>query len=278
MAFVETLRRLDVPFSPERPRNVERVVLPEVEIPVIGQSVRLAMHTDNITGVLNFLRSLPASELSSLQVEGRVLTDEQFARLTQHPAYRFFMSGRLQRVADSAQTEILAYVLPRDFDISTEEARRLIALPFSPSTLARDLNYQTGWRCAEGLVQSWLESGNPNTFIPMLGACNEFNIGSDTLSSQRLEEIAAAIQLHLAEQQLWVSRTLSTPLARFSTTIPLSNPFPKSSILEFKNQKDFRRIEIIKNLNGSSLIKDLLIMSKSNKFPEKILFRDFLNK
>ncbi len=244
MVSLETRLVSDIPYSPEQPCNVTLVVLPETEIPLAEQYVRLAMHTDNIRGLLEVLRSLPNTDRSLLQIEGRVLTDEEFARLSQHRVYRFFMSGRLQRVSFSEQAEILAYVLPRDFDISTEEASRLVTLPFSPSSLARNLGFKTGYYDADVLVEQWLASGNPNRFIPMLGACNEFNIGSDILSGHRLEEIAAKIRSSLAEAQTWVSQPWPSSLARLANIIPLSTPFNDNSKIIFNNL-DFKNYPIL---------------------------------
>ncbi|MBI2029331.1 hypothetical protein HYT02_02865 [Candidatus Gottesmanbacteria bacterium] len=201
MEVVHTQLQPDIQFTKEKPQNIHVVVLPEVTIPSSGHRVKLSLHTDNVGNLLRFLYSLPEEEISSLLIEGRYLSQDQFNELSNHPLYRFYTSLRTTKVLISEALETFAFTYPKDSGIIPDEAKGLITRPFSPITLAKDLDYQTSYYNAYYLVQQWLQTGNTNNYLPMFGGCNEFAIGSDNLSEDQLKLIGNSISAYIADQQ-----------------------------------------------------------------------------
>ena len=178
--------------SSEKPSKTGVLSLPVVEIPGYGVGeVRLAMHTDNLGILISALSDSPY--LTSLKIEGRVITDEQFEKLGRDPVYRFYMSGRLLRVSQSDTIDNLVYTMPGDLNIDHRRATRLLNSSFSPSTLANDVGFKTGYYEAKDLVHKWQKTIRVNEFLPQFGGVNELSIGSDSLTQQELDEEIARI-------------------------------------------------------------------------------------
>lgn len=228
-------RKADLLASSELPRNTALVALPAVELSeekdqnFPTRRVRLAMHTDNMRILLSALASLP--ELPFLRVEGREMSDHQSDSLMSHSVYRFYMSGRLQRARFSDQQDALVYLFPDDLNLNQQDVGRLADLPFSPSTLSRELGFKTVYFDARELVERWEREGAVNAFLPQLGGVNEFKIGSDSLSQRQLEEIAARIARRFQDEQ---GVLLNTATVNLNALTKLSNASLYQSLVMFK--------------------------------------------
>lgn len=104
------------------------------------------MHTDMILSLRTSLKSLKPNILQNLLIEGRLLQDEeQFKKLREHPLHKFFFLGREHLTRGKRQQIVTQYLLPNDLDITLEEARKYSKMNYTPSTLSKELGFQTVW-------------------------------------------------------------------------------------------------------------------------------------
>jgi hypothetical protein len=193
--------KVEIPYSPEKPRNVEPVALPNID--VRGKTIRLGMHTDSILTLLKTLGNQP--DLDQLKVEGRVLTPEQGKSLANDPTYLFYLSGRTTR-ATGEQGYI--FLLPKNMNLKQEEVAALLQTPFTPAVLSKKIGYKTGYYSAKSLISELQSSGNVAKLLPIIGATNEFNIGSDTLNTERLSEISQEIMQAFKDQEALILQAM----------------------------------------------------------------------
>ncbi len=196
----------EIPYSAETPRDIKIVALPNIVAG--GRTMRLGMHTDSILTLLKTLKDLP--DLDQLKIDGRVLTPKQKELLNNDPIYQFYISGRMVR-ALGRQEDI--FLLPKGINLDSEKVASLLQTPFTPAVLSDKIGYETGYFSAESLVSQWQSSGYLNNFLLVMGGTNEFNIGSDTLSDERLSQIAEKLR------QAFIEQESSTPNVTFKQQI-----------------------------------------------------------
>ncbi len=181
----------EISASFETPRETSLVVLPPIKTGTEGFNIRLGMHTDSMGTLLRFLRQLPDSD--QLKIEGRVLSDDQRKALEEAPIYRFYMLGRYERGQ---------FTVASSLGFTPEQIVGLVNSGFSPSSLGQEIGYKTGYFNAKELVEKWVEDGyRTNQFLPIMGGVNEFHIGSDTLTSERIAEITGLFHEAFTEQE-----------------------------------------------------------------------------
>lgn len=184
----------ELQVSHETPANTAKVILPTL----FGGRIRLGLHTDTTLSLLGIFHSLEGFSNASLKVEGRILTPDQSLLLNSNPVYNFFMRGRLVRVQGPYQEPDLTFIMPRDIDLGEDQARSMLGQSFSPSTLSRKLGYRIGFYDVSKL--RWTQGEvTLSQLLDLFGGCNEFRIGSDTLSTADLEAISDQIWRRLAE-------------------------------------------------------------------------------
>ncbi len=90
---------------------------------------------------------------------------------------------------------------PAGLGIDAEEIRKLRGLSFTPKSLSESIGFKTGYFPAQDMIEKWKRGEmTVNDFLPQLGGMNEFKIGSDTLSSEELERVAAKITKGIQEE------------------------------------------------------------------------------
>jgi hypothetical protein len=226
----------------EVPSNTIIVSLPDII--VRGERIRLGMHTDSILTLLKTLDTLPDTD--QLKVEGRVLNSNQKESLLEDPIYKFYLSGRMTRVLGSKDD---VFVLPRDINLDSKEISSLLHTPFTPSILSQKIGYKVGYFSAREMINFWLSTCIINNFLPVIGGINEFKIGSETLSQDRLSQIRQQIVNAFIQQENSVSRS---PINRAQL-----NGFQTFNIPSLlNNQLDTGRTDQIKN------ISDLIVGEK----------------
>lgn len=178
-------------YNETSPRNVMVVQLPRTVLRDdigVKKETLLGMHTDTIGSMCNQLWRLKETTQENLYIEGRVLSYDQEYKLFSDPMFKFFWSGRAQRIEEKNQRAVLKLILPQDLDVSDNDLRKYAHMNFSPSSLADKLGYKTGWFQSSLLLSSAsMESKLQNSLMYMLGGCNQFRIGSDTLSPAMLQ-------------------------------------------------------------------------------------------
>lgn len=241
----------EIPFVPEQPRNVQVVNLPEIN--ESGRVIKMGMHTDTALTLLRTLYALPDKD--ALLVQGRILTPEQRLRLERSREYRFFLSSRFDRAMGGEMVVIFG----RDVDASPEEVSRWLQEPFTPSSLADALGYDVGYCSAADLVERWTMEGRPNDSLPLIGGVNQFSIGSDTLSPERLAEIQARLERAFVDQELGTRLNTATLSSAFSSlnisSLPLYNP---SNIINNKSNPQ--------NIIDTSQISQTINKNEDNKY------------
>lgn len=265
--------------SAEQPRHTVLVTLPMVEINNDEDTsrkgaIKLAMHTDNLQILLRTLSTLP--QLPLLKIEGRVISYQQIEELKQHPVYRFYMEGRIQRATISNRADAFVYLLPRNLRLDPLEAASFLELPFSPSTLSSDLGFKTGYYSAEHLVMRWKNGqATVNDFLPQFGGINEFSVGSEVLSLQELGEVASRISEAIQSAQGGLLSTASVSLnslismSQASSYQPLIiSTFSPDRYLKFINTNMETKNLNEKINNDSKFFRDYKI-NENNNFKEK---------
>lgn len=224
----------------ERPRQVQVFSLPEIT--VNGRKIRLGMHTDTIINFIKFLRSSPKAV--DLEIEVRKISSDQYERLQKNPLYRFYLSSRIQRVRfNEIDEEVIGLVFPGNIGFSLRDAIDQIKKPFTPRSLADDYGFKSTWLTSRYLI-GLSETQTPNALLPLLGGCNEFYIGSNSLKPEELKELASEMQKYLFESDLDITRLLP------QIKNVLSNLLPQSSILNNPPEtKIFPLSHGLKNLN-----------------------------
>ena len=216
--------------SLELPRNRHLVTLPPIrENGLSDFGVRLGMHIDSI---LTFLRALHGlTDLDQLKVEGRVLNRKQEKALEASQKYQFYMSSRVTRGQ---------LLVPQSVRLTSEGIAEATQAGFSPASLAQEIGYRVGYFSARSIVDEWFARGTPNVSMSRFGGVNEFNIGSDTLTPQRLAQISAILNRAFVDQERSIAGLgrRASPLA----TAAISG-FASYSIYNLKNSLRTNLIE-----------------------------------
>lgn len=216
----EGLNRETPNFS-EIPSHVKTVALPDIYVE--DKRIRLGMHTDSVMTLLRTLENLP--DLDKIKIEGRILTPAQESELMDDPVYNFYLSGRMVRA--TGQKEDI-FVLPKENQLNQGEVATLLQTPFTPSVLSEKIGFKVGYFSAKQMIADYNSSFSPNDFLPIIGGINEFKIGSDVLSDNRLIEITEEIKRAFVKQEGLVPTPIFSPsilknFQTFNVTPMLSN-------------------------------------------------------
>jgi hypothetical protein len=259
MELVETAQS-ELPASPEKPHTTAIVTLPDID--ALGTRVKLGIHTDSTLTLIRTLSQQP--DRDQLRIEGRVLTPVQRERLEQHPIYRFFLSSRVRRAMSGG----MFLVLPTELYVTPDNIAAWIQTTFSPDTLAQELGYTVGYYDAAGLVDRWQTEGRPNDFLPLFGGVNQFAIGSDTLSQERIRQIAGRLRAAFEEQerQARLAPPLTNAQLNLYTSYSLINPSNSGNIISKQDTKKLNNLSISKfsklSENTYHSLNDKLIRKK----------------
>lgn len=219
--------------TPEVPTHTTTVEFPFL---IVGDnSLRLGMHTDSILTLLKTLSETPNH--SQVRIQGRQLTPQQQTALEQSSTYRFYLSSRSIREG--------LYVPPQ-LNLTTEEVFRLSQTPFTPDSLKGELGFKTTYYDAASLVQDFLNGVTPNKFLPVIGGVNSFQIGSDTLSPEQLNEVKRRLIEAFEEQEEKVRQRINgapaSPLATSRSIIPFIKLFDANKSSDQIFLKDIKHI------------------------------------
>jgi len=187
----------EVQFSLEKPKRTSLIVLPTIRWG--EKKIRSGLHTDRLRTLMSFLGDLSPTERQALKIEGRVLNRDQWERLQKDAIYQFFLNGREDRTTTSEQDEVVRLLLPKGLSLTHDDVVRLSQLAYSPSSNATTVGYTTGYFSAKDMFRFWGKNYSSNDFLPILGGCNEFLIGSDTLSPVKLKLIVIALEKKFVE-------------------------------------------------------------------------------
>jgi len=178
-------------FEFESPQFTVTVQLPKVaeqdydfhKDRYVRKEVLLGMHTDMLKSFHDTLESLKPKTKEKLYIQGRILTDSQRRELYDNPMFEFFWSGRSYRTDERDQRMVLSYMLPANTKITEKDVRTYAHLNFAPDSLVDKIGYKVGWFNVEKLLKdpAYQDLGS-NYLRELLGACNQFKIGADSIS------------------------------------------------------------------------------------------------
>jgi hypothetical protein len=160
-----------------------------------------------------------------LYIQTRIPTKEQAENLLNHPVYDFFISVRYFRKDREQQQKTfrrmnqalkgntqhennnlseLEVVLPKRSSLTDEEIRNYARMEFSPETPLKKLEkMRVGWVQSDWLTHFYYQDDvnedgddiiDANSFLPLFGGCNKFNIGSNTLSGALVRKAAFTLR------------------------------------------------------------------------------------
>ncbi len=176
----------------DEPNFTELVQLPKVVESMDTfwdkHDILLGMHTDMLGALVDALGSFRDQTRENLYIQGRVLTDDQNWKLRSSPLWSFFWEGRAYRAEGYNQRAVARYIFPKDTRLTEEDVRKYEKMVFSPETTQKKLRHKVGWFNAQSILDSPSYSRyGPNSLQSILGACNQFKVGSDTLSPRILQ-------------------------------------------------------------------------------------------
>lgn len=176
------------------PVNTEIIRLPkvvEVEETWSGnekKDILLGMHTDMLGAMVRAIASFSDKTREGLYIQGRVMTASQAEAFYDSPVWSFFWKGRAYRMKDYAQQYVSRYIFPKDSKLTEEEVRTYEKMTLNPETTRKKFKHKVGWYNAESIMDSpRFQQYSQNTLTSILGACNEFKVGSDVLSPRILQ-------------------------------------------------------------------------------------------
>lgn len=216
-------REIPVHYETEAPAATAVMPLPEVRVGSI--SIRLAVHTDNIMRILQFLYG--RANIQELLIAGRRIPDQATReRLMQHPVYKFFMQGRTARVGEE-----LSFLLPKNMRFTPSEIGQLAQTPVSPASLRKEVGYDVVYYQASDLLALY-QSGQiqANDLLPIFGGSNEVQLGSNILNQDGLQRIATDMHEQIQAQEEEFAALGNKPIPpSLLTQYQVFNNFPDTS-------------------------------------------------
>lgn len=221
------LKKGEVPILlMERPKLATPVTLPLVKFLFFNTpQQRYGLHTDMLRCLLETLGDMSPKMRQGLYIQTRIPTKEQVETLLNHPVYDFFISARYFRIDQKLQQKAfrrmnqalkgnpqhesdnlpkLEVILPKRSPLTDEEIRKYARMEFSPETPLKKLEkMRVGWVQSNWLTQFYYQDDededgddiiDANSFLPLLGGCNKFNIGSNTMSGALVQKAAFALR------------------------------------------------------------------------------------
>lgn len=193
------------------PTYTEVIRLPkvvEVEETWAGNEKRdilLGMHTDMLGAMVRAIASFSDKTRDGLYIQGRVMTASQAEALYESPVWEFFWKGRAYRMKDYMQKYVARYILPKDTHLTDEDIKTYEKMTLSPETTKKKLKHKVGWYNAASIMNSpRYQQYSQNTLTSILGACNEFKVGSDTLSPRILQLVRGRFIEYFRSEHLFV--------------------------------------------------------------------------
>lgn len=213
-----------IPISYVQPKYTSLLLMPKVE----NSDIRNCVHTDTMKEVLLFLSKLEPETLNALKIEGRVLNRSQWEQLENDHIYRFYMNGRADRADARVQRYFLKYTIPASLQMNEAEVNRLVHTAYSPESSEATIGYRVGFYDAAFLAHLWTNKDilTPNSLIPLLGGCNRFRIGSDTLG-QDIHQITQRLRQHIT--------VVDNTIAASATIVPAMGQLSSVSTFQIKN-------------------------------------------
>lgn len=168
----------------------------------------LSMHTDMMGVFCRTINSFKWEVRENLYVQTRAMTVDQWEEMREHPAYRFFYQRRLYRTYMENRKETVAYLVPKDLEITRKQLKEYENLEFTPKTLQDEIGFKLGWFKADYLTGLREEEVRYNSLAPFLGAVNMFRVGSDELTSGQLKKVAIQFALAFEEDEDRVRKSI----------------------------------------------------------------------
>lgn len=196
----------ELPVDKEAPKYTSIVRMPPIG-KIGGVEVSTPMHTRPTWAMLNFLRGMDLSK--EIFVEGRSFKDTEkgVVSMLANPRFAFLNNARLQ-ISQSTEGDKAYVMFPtrlreaNNVTIDDEEATRLLAQNHSPSTLATEVSYDVEFVPASKLAELSETSGMGNIIDFLVRGCNEFRLGSNTVSQQDLDRIAQELSARIFQETL----------------------------------------------------------------------------
>lgn len=191
----------NIRLSTENPLNTCAVKMPpiaDLNQPDETNPVRYGIHTDTMNLLLLLLTHL---SIPDLYIQGRVLNVDQLSNLESHPIYQFYMSRRFVRL-NVGPLSFPAMTLPNYVDTNPAKTLTQIYQMFTPKSLMSETGHQVGYYAVSDLVSDFSTKQDPNEYLPILGGANEFQIGSDSESPDKLKEISFFIEESINEKNI----------------------------------------------------------------------------
>ena len=174
------------------PHKTTILTLPQIE--VSDTTISLAFHTDTIGNLIRFARNLP--EADEVYVKVRLPEDEQWEQIQNSNRFRLFLQGRFIRSLNAvSDEEQLVFLSPADIVPQNCSIRDIMRTPHRPETIREldNINYPVGYVGLRDLINlSETNLGN-NALLRHIGACTEFQLGSDSIPIEKLIEISQQI-------------------------------------------------------------------------------------
>lgn len=186
LEFQEQLVSLEVP------KNTSIVDLGD-------RSVNLGVHTDTF---YSLLRNLRLTNDGSLKLEGRILAPEERKALESDRQYQFLLKARVTKITTDSGIIVPAYLIPKGLGLSQAEVNLFLKEPFTPSSLMKKIKYKSGFYDVSHMLEQWNKGQLPTLdLFPLISGCNQFRIGSNTLTDEELEAIASTIKEGIVKDQ-----------------------------------------------------------------------------
>jgi hypothetical protein len=95
-----------------------------------------------------------------------------------------------------------AMTLPNYVDTTPSKTLTQIYQMFTPKSLMSETGHQVGYYAVSDLVSDFSTKQDPNEYLPILGGANEFRIGSDSESPDKLKKISVFIEESINEKNI----------------------------------------------------------------------------
>lgn len=169
---------------------------------------RYGMHTDMLGIFVQTLRKLRPEISGQLLVQARVIDEESWERLMDHPAYEFFYYRREGRLNTRDRKEVARILMPRSSNITAKQVKKYLNLEFTPESLKKQIGFGVGWYEADFLKRKSDDERDFDSLGPLLGAVNEFKIGSNSLSPALVRMVGIRMMLKFENEAGMVAKSV----------------------------------------------------------------------
>lgn len=164
------------------------------------RSVNLGVHTDTF---YSLLRNLRLTNDGSLKLEGRIFLEPgERKTLESDRQYQFLLHARVTKIVTDSGIVVPAYLIPKRLSLSRADIELFLEEPFTPLSLMKKVKHKIGFYDVSRMLEQWGKGQLPTLdLIPLISGCNQFQIGSNTLSGEELETTAITIKKGIVEDQ-----------------------------------------------------------------------------